>query len=99
MRLDDLPVVDVRDAMIEHRAELLGLLENLRPGQWAAATVAPGWSVKDIAAHLLDVDLSWLTHTRDHDDSGLIDVAADHRSFVASLAKRNQRWVDGVTVL
>jgi uncharacterized protein (TIGR03083 family) len=99
MRLADLPVTDVRDALIEHRAGLLALLETLTPDQWAAPTAAPGWAVKDVAAHLLDVDLSWLSRQRDHDASGLVEASADHATFVAGLARRNQRWVDGATVL
>jgi len=99
MRLTEAPIVDVRGAQVEHRAGLLDLLESLAPGQWASPTAAPGWSVKDVAVHLLDVDLGWLARMRDRDYSGLIEVSADHAAFVAGLARRNQRWVDGVTVL
>lgn len=99
MRLAEAPMVDVRGALAEHRAGLLDLLERLAPGQWAAPTAAPGWSVKELAVHLLDADLSWLARMRDHDHSGLIEVSAGHAAFVAGLARRNQRWVDGMSVL
>jgi hypothetical protein len=58
-----------------------------------------GLSAKDIALHLLDVDVSWLARDRDHDQAGIIPVPADHEEFVRGLAQRNQRWVDGTRML
>ena len=49
--------------------------------------------------HLLDVDLSWLAHGRDHDQAGIISVPSAHEEFVRGLAQRNQRWVDGTRIL
>jgi uncharacterized protein (TIGR03083 family) len=37
--------------------ELVALLRGLAPDEWNAPTVAAGWTVKDIAAHLLDTAL------------------------------------------
>ena len=99
MRLDDLPVTDVRSPLVAQRAELLALLAKLAPDQWARPSAAPGWSVKDVALHLLDVDLSWLAHRRDGDTCGLIDGSGSRAEFVRRLAERNQRWVDGARVL
>ena len=99
MRIDEVQVVDVRRSLTAQRGRLLGLLNSLNSAQWAAPRAAPGWSVKDIALHLLDVDLSWLAHDRDHDQSGIISVPADHEEFVRGLAQRNQRWVDGTQTL
>ena len=89
----------MRRSLTAQRGRLLSLLTSLSDAQWAAPTPAPQWSVKDIALHLLDVDLSWLAHDRDHDQSGIIPVPADHEEFVRGLAQRNQRWVDGVRTL
>lgn len=99
MWLGEVPVVDVRGSLTAQRGRLLSLLTSLTGPQWAAPTAAPQWSVKDIALHLLDVDLSWLAHDRDHDQSGIIAVPADHQEFVRGLAQRNQRWVDGTRTL
>jgi uncharacterized protein (TIGR03083 family) len=99
MRIGDSPVVDVREPLTAQRVRLLTLLTSLSPEQWATPTVAPQWSVKDIALHLLDVDLSWLARDRDHDRTGIIPVSAGHEEFVRGLAQRNQRWVDGARVL
>jgi hypothetical protein len=95
----NVPVVDVRSSLTAQRGRLLSLLTSLTGPQWAAPTAAPEWSVKDIALHLLDVDLSWLSHGRDQDHSGLIPEPADHEEFVAALARRTQRWVEGARSL
>jgi hypothetical protein len=99
MEIGEVSVVDVRGPLTTQRSRLLSLLVSLNDAQWAAPTAAPQWLVKDIALHLLDVDLGWLARARDHDQSGLIPVPADHEDFVCGLAQRNQRWVDGTRVL
>jgi hypothetical protein len=99
MRISRAPVVDVRGPLTAQRGRLLSLLTSLSGTQWAAPTAAPRWSVKDIALHLLDVDLSWLARGRDHDRTGIIPVPAGHEEFVRGLAQRNQRWVDGSRTL
>src|SRR5260370_24909620 len=45
--------------------KLLDLLESLRPDEWELPTVAPGWKVRDVAAHLLDTPLRKLSLVRD----------------------------------
>jgi uncharacterized protein (TIGR03083 family) len=99
MRIWDVPVVDVRGPLTAQRGRLLSLLTSLSDAQWAASTAAPRWSVKDIALHLLAVDLSWLAHGRDHSQAGIIPVSAEHEEFVRGLAQLNQRWVDGARML
>jgi uncharacterized protein (TIGR03083 family) len=89
----------MRGPLTAQRGRLLSLLTSLGDAQWAAPTAAPQWSVKDIALHLLDVDLSWLAHGRDHDPSGIIPMPSGHEEFVRGLALRNQRWVDGTQIL
>src|SRR6266496_3777414 len=93
MRISEASVVDVRGPLTAQRQRLLSLLTSLGDAQWSAPTAAPEWPVKDIALHLLDVDLSWLAHDRDHDQAGVIPVAPGHEEFVCGLAQRNQRWV------
>jgi Mycothiol maleylpyruvate isomerase N-terminal domain len=99
MRIGEMPVVDVRGQLAAQRRRLLDLLASLGTAQWAASTVAPQWSVKDIALHLLDVDLSWIARDRDHDQSGTIAMPSGHHEFVSGLARRNERWVEGARVL
>ena len=78
----------------DERQDLLHLLKALTREEWAMPSAAPGWSVKDLALHLLDDDLGWLSRGRDDDNSGLV-LMDDHDSFVAALAAKNQRWIDG----
>ena len=44
---------------------LLALLRGLTPGDWDHATVCAGWSVKDVAGHLLDTATRRLSFGRD----------------------------------
>jgi len=45
--------------------ELVSLLRSLTPAEWNAPTACRGWSVKDVAAHLLDTSLRRLASHRD----------------------------------
>lgn len=72
MSLWDVPPMDIRPHLRAERVALLELLEGLAPDQWNAPTVCPGWSVKDVALHLVDDDLGWLSRGRDQDLSGLL---------------------------
>ena len=47
------------------RDHLLALLAELDEDDWARPTAAPGWSVKDVAAHLLGGDIAILSGKRD----------------------------------
>jgi uncharacterized protein (TIGR03083 family) len=48
--------------LLEH---LLTLLSGLTAEEWAKPTVCAGWSVKDIALHLLGIDIGILSRKRD----------------------------------
>jgi uncharacterized protein (TIGR03083 family) len=99
MRIADVPATDVRAPLTAQRKRLLGLLAGLGDAEWGSPTAAPRWSVKDIALHLIDVDLSWVARFRDHDRSGFMPESAGHEAFVRGLAQRNQQWIDGTRVL
>jgi len=99
MRIDEVPPVDVRGSLTAQRGRLLSLLASLSDAQWAAPTAAPQWTVKDIALHLLDGDLSWLARNRDRNRIGNISAPSGHEEFVRRLAQRNQRWVEGTRTL
>lgn len=91
--------VQLLSALREERAELLALLDDLSPEEWRAPSLADGWRVKDVALHILDGDLGWLSRGRDGDQSRLIKVTDDYRAFVAALDAKNQRWVEGASGL
>jgi uncharacterized protein (TIGR03083 family) len=84
---------DVRPMLTREREDLLELLGGLTDEEWSAPSAVAGWRVKDLALHLLDDDLGWLSRGRDGDASGLLD--SSESSFVAALAAKNQRWIDG----
>jgi uncharacterized protein (TIGR03083 family) len=94
MNLSEVAAVDVRPLLRTERDDLLALLDGMTEAEWLMPTAVPGWTVKDLALHLLDDDLGWLSRGRDEDSSGLLDPS-DYRSFVEALAAKNQRWVDG----
>ena len=80
----------------EERAALLHLLDSLSEPRWDVPTVCPGWSVKDIAAHLLADDLGRLSRGRDHYSpggfawTGQTDFAAELLVYINEV---NERWV------
>jgi uncharacterized protein (TIGR03083 family) len=77
------------------RASLVELLASLGVDQWQAPTVCPGWSVKDVALHLLGDDIGLLSRRRDGvaptDAPG---EPAGWRELVAVLDRLNQTWVE-----
>lgn len=71
---------------------LLELLHSLTPADWQRPTLAREWTVKDIAAHLLDGNLRTLSMLRD----GHFGEAPDDFSYaglVAYLNRLNAGWV------
>ncbi len=56
--------------------ELVALLRGLSPDEWHAPTVAGAWTVKDVAAHLLDTTLRRLSMHRDSHEPPPRDVTS-----------------------
>jgi uncharacterized protein (TIGR03083 family) len=78
------------------RAALLEMLKLLRPEQWDAATVCAGWSVKDIAAHLLADDLGRLARGRDrHAAAAFAPTSAENveGQLLEFINRQNETWV------
>jgi uncharacterized protein (TIGR03083 family) len=86
--------LDLREQLRRERYDLLDLLGGLPDAEWLAPTPCTGWRVKDLALHILDDDLGWLSRGRDGDLDGLIAMDVDYRDFVEALNQKNQRWVD-----
>lgn len=99
VELAEVPVRDVRPLLAEERADFLALLGCMGEADWLMPTEAGRWTVKDVALHVLDDELGWLSRGRDRDPSGLLDDTGDYRQFVAALDAKNQRWVDGASGL
>ncbi|HLJ61111.1 MAG TPA: maleylpyruvate isomerase N-terminal domain-containing protein [bacterium] len=72
---------------------LLELLTGLDTGEWAAPVPRKSWSVREVALHLLGVDVGLLSRQRDgHAAAGArID---DYEGLVRFLKTHNDTWVD-----
>jgi uncharacterized protein (TIGR03083 family) len=73
--------------------ELLDLLRSLQPDDWNARTTAGDWTVRDVAAHLLDVDLRRLSAARDCHVPASAAPVKDYAGLVAYLNRLNADWV------
>jgi uncharacterized protein (TIGR03083 family) len=86
--------VDVLPIMEQERAEFVRFLESLTAEDVATPTICDGWTVGDVAVHLLGGDLSFLARNRDRKESELEDRADDWDSLVSGLDALNERWIE-----
>lgn len=74
--------------------ELVSLLRGLGESDWSCPTLARQWTVKDIAAHLLDTDLRRLSSQRDgYRPAPPTEDISDYQNLVAFLNHLNASWV------
>ena len=87
------PAVDVMPLLEEERTELVALLRKLSSEDFAKPTACAPWTVRDVAAHLLGVDLSILSRLR---DNYILpgDEAPEGDDLIAWLDRRNNEWVE-----
>lgn len=89
------PAVDFADLIQRERKELLDLLASLEAEDWFIPSTCPGWSVLDLAVHLLGVDLGVLARDRDHYNGTAVPEEVDSEAgFVAFIDELNELWVD-----
>jgi uncharacterized protein (TIGR03083 family) len=84
-------VIAVRDRFAPLRRELIALLNGLSEQDWMSPTAAPGWSVKDLAAHLLGGDIGILSRERDAFCSTPVEPST-YRELVALVNRLNEEW-------
>jgi uncharacterized protein (TIGR03083 family) len=79
----------------DERAALLDLLAGLTPDEWHAPTICAGWSVKDIAGHLIGDDMGLLSGRRDgyHSPDGQGVNFADWDELITFINRQNDTWV------
>ena len=75
--------------------QLIELLRSLAPDDWERQTIAPRWTVKDVAAHLLDTQLRKLSFGRDGYAPSPPPVIASDHDLVSFINRLN---AEGVTV-
>jgi hypothetical protein len=71
---------------------LIELLGSLQPGEWELPTIAPGWAVRDVAAHLLDTALRKLSGGRDRCRVGREEVHS-HQDVITLVNRLNHEGV------
>lgn len=72
---------------------LLRFLRSLSPSDWDKQTIVPHWTIKDIAAHLLDGNLRTLSMSRDQHFGEKPDPIESYGDLVAYLNRLNADWV------
>lgn len=74
------------------RSELLRVLNSLSDEQWQAPTACEGWSVKDVALHILSDYMGYLSRHRDRD--GIFLESSSWEELVAKINAHNALWVE-----
>lgn len=72
---------------------LIDLLRNLQPDDWNRSTLARQWTVKDIAAHLLDGNIRVISIYRDRHFGEAPPAINGYGDLVAFLNELNGVWV------
>lgn len=90
-----LPPIEVVHLFPELDALLFDLLESLSPEDWKKPTLAKRWTVKDVAAHLLDGSVRILSLLRDG-HAGERPDGFSHAEIVAYLNRLNGDWVQAM---
>ena len=75
----------------ELEKKLMELLQSLSSQQWQAPTIASRWSVKDIAAHLLDGNIRSISILRDHYSSERSGTLSN-QNLILKLNRQNMSW-------
>ncbi|WP_030678436.1 maleylpyruvate isomerase family mycothiol-dependent enzyme [Streptomyces sp. NRRL B-1347] len=83
--------IDARPLFAAEHAALLATLRALEPADWGREAV-PGWTVRDLAAHLVGDCYGRLARDRDHHEGG--PRPAPGESLEAFIHRVNQEWVD-----
>ncbi|WP_131735848.1 maleylpyruvate isomerase family mycothiol-dependent enzyme [Actinomadura roseirufa] len=88
------PAIDVRPVLADQQAAFVDLLRGLGPDDWSRPTVCPGWSVKDVAAHVLGDHIGRLSI---HRDGHHVLHPRDGEAFPRFLDRINDEWVIAVS--
>lgn len=73
--------------------QLISLLRSLTTDEWNMPTIAKLWTVKDIAAHLLDTNFRTLSFARDQHSIQPDREISSYTDLVAYLNQLNADWV------
>src|SRR3954471_9950013 len=73
--------------------KLIEVLKSLSSEDWNKKTVAGSWTVKDVAAHLLDTNMRFISIHRDHASLVPDRQINSYTDLVAYLNQLNGDWV------
>jgi hypothetical protein len=90
----DIPI-DVVHLLPVLDAKLLDLLKSLTPDEWHKQTIAKLWTVKDVAAHLLDGNIRTLSILRDGYFGEQPNINS-YQDLVDFLNRLNADWVSAM---
>lgn len=95
MTTETQPPIDVVHLLPALDSKLMELLKSLTPEEWDQPTIAKLWTVKDVAAHLLDTNIRILSIYRDgyYGENAAIDSSA---ALINFLNKLNADWVQAM---
>jgi uncharacterized protein (TIGR03083 family) len=83
------------DLFLELHQHLIQLLKSLNFEEWQQRTVCAPWTVKDLAAHLLDTDMRRLSFQRDRLPSLPPDRPLNsYEDIVTFINRLNQTWIE-----
>ena len=85
--------IEVIDQLFQLDQLLIECLEHLTLEEWELATIVPQWSIKDIAAHLLDGNLRALSMLRDGYFNTPNQDTSSYPALVQYLNELNATWV------
>lgn len=85
--------VHLADRFAPLDAELVALLRGFRPDDWGRPTACALWTVKDIAAHLLDGNLRRISFQRDGMSAAPGVPISGYPDLVRYLNRLNAEWV------
>ncbi|MFI6518162.1 maleylpyruvate isomerase family mycothiol-dependent enzyme [Spirillospora sp. NPDC050679] len=83
--------IDARPLFAAEQEALMGTLRGLDPADWRREAV-PGWTVRDLAAHILGDFYGRLARDRDHHAEG--PSFAPGETLESFIHRINQEWVD-----
>lgn len=93
MEIPEDPPFDVADELRSERDRLLRLLDGLDESQWGRPTRCPGWSILDLAVHLVGDDLSFVSWQRDSHHGTAPPDGLDGDGFITWLDELQVEWV------
>jgi uncharacterized protein (TIGR03083 family) len=89
---------DLRPLFPRERSALLEVLRSLRAEEWQLPTVCEGWSIHDVALHLLNGDLRFIAGRRDGYQSPhgpRVEPPFGRAEVTALVDDLNNRWIAG----